>query len=203
VLRLVEVSRRRFASGGEDRKVLIWDRQGDSWENTAAFQEQGVVYGLARLANGHLFVCTDCSISAWDITTLKGHYYDQASVPTLAWSKEGRVRRYYYATTLRNGNVAVCVWDPHEVLIVNAATGTTIATLEGHEDIVNCVVELSDGRLVSASGAGEYCVWSPSGELLKSLKSEVLGAEYVHSVVELSDGRVASAGGNKVIQIWD
>lgn len=76
-----------------------------------------------------------------------------------------------------------------------------IATLEGHTNSIKCLIELSDGRIASASWDNTIKLWDLSS---MKLDSTLEGHSYfVWSIVQLKDGRLASCSGDNTIRIWD
>ena len=61
---------------------------------------------------------------------------------------------------------------------------------EGHTDYVTCVLQLSDGRLVSGSSDDTLILWDvSSGTCLSTLRGHT---DYVTCVLQLTDSRLVS-----------
>jgi WD40 repeat protein len=74
-------------------------------------------------------------------------------------------------------------------------------TLVGHDDAVNCVIQLTDGRLVSGSRETTLRIWDTiSGNCLMTLQGHTYG---VNSVTQLTDGRLVSSGEDNSFRIWN
>ena len=66
---------------------------------------------------------------------------------------------------------------------------------------VYCVIQLTDGRIVSGSSDQTLKVWDPiSGRCLVTLRGHTSS---VLCVIQLTDGRLMSGSSDKSIKIWD
>ncbi|MCA9886026.1 MAG: hypothetical protein KC708_23790, partial [Anaerolineae bacterium] len=86
--------------------------------------------------------------------------------------------------------------------------GTHLATLEGHTNRINIVLELRDGRWLSGSQDGTLRLWASDGTPLAIMEGHTRG---VYSALELRDGRLlswavdssgTSLGDNKPPHLW-
>ena len=74
-------------------------------------------------------------------------------------------------------------------------------TLEGHTGIVRCVIQLTDGRVVSGSYDNTLRIWDTiSGSCLMTLEGHIAG---IFCVTQLTDGRLVSGSGDNTIRIWN
>ena len=77
-----------------------------------------------------------------------------------------------------------------------------ISSILAHHYGITCIIQLFDGRLVTASKDKtiRVLVNSPKGYI----KKEVLRdhAHIVFSIIQLNDGRLASVGGDNQVIIW-
>ncbi|WP_336216687.1 nSTAND1 domain-containing NTPase [Nonomuraea sp. LPB2021202275-12-8] len=180
---------RRLASGGSDKRVLLWDvatgksvdiRLGDDAfrVNSVAFSPDG-----RWLAAG----CGD-GVRIWDVTTSKPigtRLAGRHEVSTVAFSPDGQ----YLAT---GGDRTVRIWD--------VTTGELIGSpLTGHTGPVRSVAFSPDGRRLASGGGDGVRIWDVgAGELARS---QLAGRTGVFSVAFSSDGRLATGGGG--VRFWD
>lgn len=76
-----------------------------------------------------------------------------------------------------------------------------VATLEGHTNLIRCLIELNDGRIASSSWDNSIKIWDlTTNKLVCTLEGH---SYYVWSIVQLKDGRLASCSGDNTIRIWD
>jgi WD40 repeat protein len=74
-------------------------------------------------------------------------------------------------------------------------------TLEGHTTMVRCVLQLTDGRLVSGHTDNTIKVWNIlSGSCLITLKGHT---GWILCVIQLADSRLVSASADKTLKVWD
>ena len=72
--------------------------------------------------------------------------------------------------------------------------------MKGHSDVIYALVELSDKRIVSASGDRTLRVWNP---IRRGCDGVLKGhSGWVQSLTLLDDGRLASGGDDHTIIIW-
>ncbi|MEL7156535.1 MAG: WD40 repeat domain-containing serine/threonine-protein kinase, partial [Actinomycetota bacterium] len=114
-------------------------------------------------------------------------------------------------TELRDGRLAsggvdgtVRIWDPDD-------PATTEATYTGHTGRLTSVVELADGRIISAAGVGELFTENraPSIHLWDPDNVDTTLAVYaghrstVRAMVQLADGQMASIDAGGSLHLWD
>lgn len=88
----------------------------------------------------------------------------------------------------------------HTLKVWDLQTGSCVQTLEfASTHGIWSVVELSDGRLVSASLDNTLKVWDlQTGLCVQTIEAHTGG---VSSAIQLSDGRIVSSG-NGVLKVW-
>ncbi len=183
-------------SGGEDRKIRIWDTRPDGpnepkmiipertdWIWSVAFSPDG-----QKLATGS----DDKIVRIWDFEThkclqeLEGH---RNWIRSVAFSPDGE--------QLASGS------DGHTVRLWNVQTGKCIKTLREHTDRVRSVAFSPDGQqLASASDDKTIKIWNvQTGECLNTLLGHT---DRVRSVAFSSDGeQLVSSSDDKTIKLWD
>jgi WD40 repeat protein len=140
----------RFATGGRDRMIRIWNATDGSPIRVLSGHEEWVV-GLSWSASGRFLASAsdDRTARLWDmlamreITVLRGH---DNWVDAVAWSPDER-----FAVT-GSADRTARIWE--------AATGRQIAVLSGHEGRVHAVAWSPDGtRIATASYDRTVRIW--------------------------------------------
>lgn len=76
-----------------------------------------------------------------------------------------------------------------------------VSTLQAHNDKINCMIKMDNGRLVTGSYDKTIKIWNTSQ---LSCEGILQGhTDKVFSLAQLSDGRLASGSRDKTIRIWD
>lgn len=183
----------RFASGGHDNTVRIWET--DSYQSLATLTgHTDNIEALSwspdgtKLASGSF----DNTIRIWNTNTyeslgvLRGHI---SYVWALDWSPDG--------TKLASGGMddKVRIWDTD--------TSRSLSTLHFHMETVVGVAWSPDGtKLASCSGDGLICIWEANTEKLMAIMPNHV--EEVSTVVWSHDGtKLASSGYDHTIRIWN
>jgi len=79
-----------------------------------------------------------------------------------------------------------------------------VVTLSGHEDGVETVTELPDGRLVSGSNDGILKVWDLSKDQGNQCIATLDGHEYrVVEVIVLPNDLIISRDSREIVRFWD
>ena len=79
---------------------------------------------------------------------------------------------------------------------------TTLEIYTGHADRVMALVELSDGRIATASTDATVQVWDPGDASVTQVVYTDHG-ETILAVDELADRRIATASDDGTAQVWD
>jgi WD40 repeat protein len=182
---------RKLASGGDDATVIIWDAEtGEpltmkghtAGVRTVAWSPDG-----AQLASGS----DDATIILWDsggqvMNTL------QATAPiwSLAWDKDGR----RLASGLEDGTIII--WD--------AASGQSIATLEGREapPPISSLAWSPDGAMLASANSfdADILVWDAANRMILTTLRGHKG--HVAALAWSPDGAsLASGGEDRLIQV--
>ena len=72
--------------------------------------------------------------------------------------------------------------------------------LKGHKDIVQVLMILKSGLLVSGSADTTICIWGMDGNNITCLRNH---ADWINSLAELPNGRIACGSNSGDIKIWD
>ncbi len=125
-------------------------------------------------------VAVSCLARAQD---LRGH---GGPVRTIAISPDGQ--------TIVTGSF------DESVIRWNAASGSAIAVLRGHEGSVNAAVILSDGKLVTAGQDGRVLIWGAEGSRQATLEGH--SAPVASLALSPEGTRIASASWDRMVRIW-
>jgi len=191
----------RFATGDDDGVVILWDAQtGRAEQRMQAGPE--MVWSLSFAADGARLACgsRDGSIRVWDAMTgaLLRSWEEEIGMPEVQFSPvnnsivatvcfvditlrdvdSGEKRRSFdgfrFAAFSPDGRtIATSSVDaPHDLLLVDAETGTVRLTLAGHQGLLAAACfSVDDGsKIASASADGTCKVWdSSTGALLRTI----------------------------------
>ncbi len=179
-----------LASGSDDGNIKLWNVLTGrniatfdghiGWVSSVAFSPDGTMLASGNLGTARL----------WDILTRTNTVVIErnSGIPSVAFSPDG--------TTLASGSA------DGTVTLVDIATGTNIATLEGHVGYVGSVAFSPDGTIL-ASGSWDDTVklWDvATGTNIATLGGQV----GVNSVAFSPDGTLLAAGTEgPVIKLWD
>ncbi len=178
-----------LASGSSDRTVKLWDvatrdnvatlEGHSSWVHSVAFSPDGTM-----LASGARGIVELWGVETRNAAIISGH----TALHSVAFSPDG--------TMLASGS------DDRTVKLWDVATGTNIATLEGHSSWVHSVAFSPDGTML-ASGSDDETVklWDvATRDNIATL--EGYGGP-VYSVAFSSDGTMLASGARGIVELWE
>ena len=100
---------------------------------------------------------------------------------------------------LRSGNIAAAAGEDLE--IIERKEGNVLSTLQGHEDIIQCIEELSSGELVTGSQDSTIRIWDLKNNIpLRVLKQHT---DVVLCVKEHSSGQLLSGSDDHSVCVWN
>ncbi|WP_454857610.1 P-loop NTPase fold protein [Promicromonospora soli] len=179
----------RFASGGKDGTVRVWD-PGTREQLGILVGHTGPVNDVAALRDGRIVTGgEDGTLRVWDLTSgthdcLTGH---TGPVNTLTVLPDGPIVSGGTDGKLR-------VWD--------LTTGTDYH-LSGHaEGWVQALAAPPNGSIISSGDDGTLRVWTP-GFHERAQIAKVVPGGLITAMVVAKDGRVIIGGQNGTVQTWD
>ncbi|HEY9810583.1 MAG TPA: hypothetical protein V6D13_14740 [Halomicronema sp.] len=180
-----------IASGGNDKVVKVWHRNGSVMANLDGHSES--VTRVAWSPNSKILASAsrDKTVNLWNFegespylqNTLKGH---KDFVFGVAFSPDGEL----IATASKDKTVKL--WNKQ---------GVELLTLEGHEDAVNFVTFSPDGKLIaSASNDGTVKLWDRDGNLVRTFRGH---NNWIFAVAFSPNGKIiATAGRDNLVKLW-
>lgn len=181
----------RVASSDGDGVVQLWDP--DDLDRPAIVFDGhgGLIRDLVELADGRIASAgVDDGLLFWS-----------PDDPGRAEQRTGPAGELWSMEVLASGELALGSSDLVHVVDPDDAAGSA-KTLTGHEGVVVDLIELDDGRLLTAGLDSTVMLWDTERadrdpEMYRGHSSPV------QALVALPDGRVASGGTGLVIHVWD
>ncbi|HZO12113.1 MAG TPA: WD40 repeat domain-containing protein, partial [Polyangiaceae bacterium] len=180
---------KRLASGSLTGELFLWDAATGKLSKRIAGHE-GRINGLSFSADGSLLASASAD-------------------GTLRISRDGSLVRTLRSDEARHsvalspdGKIIAAAGKNRTIALFNVASGDAIATLSGHDDVVEEVTFSPDGKLLaSASRDRTVRIWRSTGEHLRTLSGH---RDRVRSVSFSGDGKkLASASHDRSIIVWD
>ena len=108
-------------------------------------------------------------------------------------------KSYIRLLELRSGNIAAAAGDDLE--IIERKEGNVLSTLQGHEEGIRCIEELSSGELVTGSWDSTIRIWDLKNNIpLRVLKQHT---DMVLCVKEHSSGQLLSGSADHSVCVWN
>lgn len=183
-------------SAGDDKKIMLWQRQGQSFYRQQVFAAPDKVRAIAISPDGQLLASggDDNAVSLWSLPggkllkTLKQHTQTISDLG-LAFSADGR-----YLASGSYDDTAI-LWE--------VASGKALHTLSGHNGNIHQVAFSADGQtLATASMDKTVRLWDVAdGQLQRSLIGH---SNSVFAVQFIGNGdTLLSAGFDRTLRLWD
>lgn len=198
-----------FLSGGEDGRVVIWERDEDQWKATGELAgHEGAVLAIDISSDGRMVATSssDQSVRVWDLTNrvevtkLVRH---RGAVLSVRFSQDGR-----RIISGGSDNLAM-IWDWEST--ISGDTSAPSAILVGHSAAVNAVAFSPDGmRALTGSQDNTLKLWDSGtrstreGNEETELMSITAHQREVTAVDFSSDGKqILSAGRDRQAILWN
>jgi WD40 repeat protein len=196
----------RVVTGGDDRRVLVWDPAAPGAGPAELGRHDGAVQAVAALADGRVVTGgSDGRVLVWDPAVPGagpaelGRY--DGGVQPVPDAEPFAAAVHASVAALADGRVVtggsdgrVLVWDP-------AVPGAGPAEL-GRHDGVSAVAALADGRVVTGGSDGRVLVWDPAAPGAGPAELGRYDGE-VQAVAALPDGRVVTGDNGGRMLVWD
>ena len=187
---------KQIATGAADGSVKLWDAAGKQTASLPVVHPGGVK-AVAFSPDGKLLASggADRSAKLWDVSGDKpapGHKFEGQPGPVnaVAFSPDGKQLAAGTGVPRKSG--VVSVWD--------AATGTAAYKLEGHEDVVTCVVfHPKTAHLASGGADKKIHVWDLAAKKVKYTDEH---AEALRALVIGPDGVRFGSCSATMVQWW-
>lgn len=129
-------------------------------------------------------------VELWDINTLKSVKKKQppSNNETQIYSII-QLQNKTIAIGLRNSSIEICSIEPYEL----------IKTISGHRKAVFCLIQMSNGCLVSSSLDMTIRIWEKDTFEAKGVMTD---KSIASCIIELKPDRIASCSEDKTIKIW-
>ena len=108
-------------------------------------------------------------------------------------------KQYFRLLELRTGNIAAA--SGRNLEIIDRKEGHVLSTLQGHENSIRCIEELSSGELVTGSQDSTIRIWDLKNNIpLRVLKQHT---DWVFCVKEHSSGQLLSGSKDHSVCVWN
>lgn len=154
---------------------------------TTLIGHEDSVQSLCQLKNGLVVSGSDdCTIKIWNVEK-------QECVKTLI----KQIEPIYALCALQNGKFASA---SHKTITIWNENGKCLMILNDHSDVINSVIELSDGSIVSGADDGTIKIWDCNeGKCLQTLVGHV---DRVTTLLELKENVLISGSCDGFIKFW-
>eukprot|EP00038_Savillea_parva_P018694 m.25077 g.25077 ORF g.25077 m.25077 type:complete len:539 (-) comp4209_c0_seq1:129-1745(-) len=111
------------------------------------------------------------------------------------------LRRDRRRSSLERGELERRSASPEEHVRRFSFHGNCVSTINAHDDAVNSIITLQNGRVVTGSEDTLVKVWNPnSAELITTLTGHTSG---VNCLAELAGPNLVASGSDREIRVWD
>ena len=179
----------RFASGSQDKTIIIWDAKNFVLLKTLNTNSTYGVFSLKSLTLNRLASGSYQEIKIWNIESGE-------CLQTLSYHSSNICGLVY----LPNGNLVSCS-DDAAIHVWELPKSGYIKSLNGHSGRITCVLLLRNGHLAIGSYDNAIEIWNIGS--VKCVKILYGHSSVVSRLQQLESGELVSCSGDETIKIWD
>jgi WD40 repeat protein len=180
----------RILSGGEDNDLIVWEMDKEDPTDTWKGHNEAVRC-IIQISDGTIITSGhENTIRLWNPNSgacLRTFSHHSGYVITVVQIDSDLV------ASGGSGDFKIMLWNPH--------TCTKKMSLEGHQNEVDALLVLQDGRLASAGWDCTIRLWNiTTGECTNVLQGH---SRMIRGLAQLANGTLVSGGDDRSIRLWD